>query len=160
MSPGEGLLVTCLSYLETGGGRGVQVQGRGRLQEDGLARYDVVRFRVLDRREGKKGLGPWHAQPRGKGSRLPVPVAAVPGAKGAEVRLLWLRWEGICRPSAASAWVTDVGAHALEGPRHIAGFGQPCRSSTGLGGRAVQTSSYGQLQSVSSGSGYTYGSPR
>lgn len=126
VSPGDGLLVTCLSYLETSGGRGVQVQGRGQLREDGLARYDVVRFRVLDRREGKKVPGPWHAQPRGKGSRLPVPVAAVPGAKGAEVRLLWLRWEGICCPSAASAWVTDVGEHALEGPRHIAGFGQPC----------------------------------
>lgn len=126
VSPGDGLLITCLSYLETNGRLGVQVQGRGRLQEDGLARYDVVRFRVFERREGKSVVGLWHGQPRGKGSRLPVPVAAVPGANGFNVRLLWLRWEGICCPSAASAWVTDVGEHAREGPRHIAGFGRPC----------------------------------
>lgn len=126
VSPGGGLLVTCLSYLEASGGLGVQVQGRGQLQENGLARYDLVRFRVLERGEGKRILGPWHLQPRGKGSRLPVPVAALPGARGSAVRLLWLRWEGICCPSAASAWVTDVGEQAREGPRHVAGFGQPC----------------------------------
>jgi len=126
VSPGSGLLVTCLGYLERSGGLGVQIQGRGLLQDNGVARYDLVRFRVLERNEGRTVLGPWHAQPRGRGSRLPVPVAAVRGAPGGDVRLLWLRWEGICCPSAASAWVTDVGAHARDGPRHVAGFGQPC----------------------------------
>jgi hypothetical protein len=81
---------------------------------------------MLERRDGKRVLGRWIAQPRGKGSRLPVPVAAVPAIKGAEVRLLWLHREGICCPSAASAWVTDVGKQVREGPRHVAGFGQPC----------------------------------
>ena len=126
VTPGGGLLVTCLSYLDAGGALGVQVQGRGQLQENGLARYELVRFRLLERGDGKRVLGPWHLQPRGNGSRLPVPVAALPAAKGSEVRLLWLRWEGICCPTAASAWVTDVGERAREGPRHVAGFGQPC----------------------------------
>ena len=43
-----------------------------------------------------------------------------------EVRVLWFREEGICCPSAASTWVTDVGERASDGPRHVAGFGQPC----------------------------------
>ncbi len=126
VSPASGLLVSCLSYLEASGDLGVQVQGRGRLQENGFALYDVVRFRVLPRREGKRVLGPWHWQPRGKGSHLPVPVAALSGAKGTDLRLLWLRREGICCPSAASAWVTDVGEQVRDGPQHVAGFGQPC----------------------------------
>jgi hypothetical protein len=126
VSPGGGLLVSCLTHLDPGGDLGVQIQGRGRLQENGHARYDVVRFRVLERREGKRVLGRWHAQPRGNGSHLPVPIAAVSGTKGADLRLLWLHREGICCPSAASTWVTEVGEQVRDGPRHVAGFGQPC----------------------------------
>ena len=123
--PGAGQLVTCLGYLEPGGDRGVQVQGRGQLQENGLARYVLVRFRVLERHDGRTVPGPLHAQPRGEGSRLPIPVAILPGKAG-DVRVLWLRREGICCPSASSAWVTQVAAQVQEGPRHVAGFGQPC----------------------------------
>jgi hypothetical protein len=122
-SPGAGRLVTCLGYLERSGELGVQVQGRGQLQENGLGQYALVRFRMLERREGKLVPGQWHAQPRGHGTRLPVPVAVLPGK---EMRVLWLRREGICCPSASSAWVTQVGAQVREGPRHVAGFGQPC----------------------------------
>jgi hypothetical protein len=121
-SPAEGRLVTCLTYLESSGDRGVQIQGRGRLQDNGSPAYEAVRFRVLD----ALVPGPWHVQSRGKGSRLPVPEAFLPGSRRGEVRVLWLRQEGICCPSAASAWVTDVGEHASDGPRHVAGFGQPC----------------------------------
>jgi len=124
-SPGAGQLVTCLGYLERSGELGVQVQGRGQLQENGLGRYVSVRFRVLARDEGKLVPGQWHTQPRGQGTRLPVPVAVLPG-KARDVRVLWLRREGICCPSASSAWVTEVGAQAREGLRHVAGFGQPC----------------------------------
>lgn len=122
-SPGGGALVTCLGYLERSGELGVQIQGRGRLQENGLGQYVLVRFRMLERHEGKLVPGQWHAQPRGQGNRLPVPVAVLPGK---DVRVLWLRREGICCPSASSAWVTQVGAQVREGPRHVAGFGQPC----------------------------------
>ena len=121
--PGAGQLVTCLGYLERSGELGVQVQGRGQLQENGLGRYVSVRFRVLARDEGKLVPGQWHAQPRGQGTRLPVPVAVLPGK---DVRVLWLRREGICCPSASSAWVTEVGPRVRDGPRHVAGFGQPC----------------------------------
>jgi hypothetical protein len=123
-SPASGQLVTCLSYAETSGDLGVQVQGRGELQGNGYARYELVRFRVLERGHGRQG--PWFDQPRGKGAHLPVPVAVLPAARTPEVRLVWLREEGICCPSAASAWMTDVGEHAREGPRHVAGFGQAC----------------------------------
>ena len=123
--PGEwlaaGQLVTCLTYRESSGERGVQVQGRGQLQGNGTALYDVVRFRVLE-----SGPGPWHEQPRGKGSRLPSPMAFLAGAAHGQVRVLWLRREGLCCPSAASAWVSDVGERANDGPRHVSGFGQPC----------------------------------
>jgi hypothetical protein len=122
-SPRAGQLITCLGYLDRSGELGVQVQGRGQLQENGLGLYVVVRFRILERQEGKLIPGQWHAQPRGQGTRLPVPVAVLPGK---EVRVLWLRREGICCPSASSAWVTQVGAQVREGPRHVAGFGQPC----------------------------------
>ena len=125
-SPAAGRLVTCLSYVEGSGARGIQVQGRGELQGNGSPHYDVVRFRVLDARAQKGAPGPWHAQSRGKGTRLPVPVALLPTSAPGMVRVLWLREEGICCPSAASAWLTDVGARASEGPRHVAGFGQPC----------------------------------
>jgi hypothetical protein len=121
--PGAGQLVTCLGYLERGGELGVQVQGRGQLQENGLGLYVAVRFRMLERREGKLVPGQWHPQPRGQGTRLPVPVAVLPGK---DVRVLWLRREGICCPSASSAWVTHVGSQVKEGPRRVAGFGQPC----------------------------------
>lgn len=120
-SPASGQLVTCLTHLEESGERGVQVQGRGQLQGNGTALYDVVRFRVLEGRPG-----PWQGQPRGKGSRLPVPVAFLPGAAHGQVRVLWLRREGICCPSAASAWVSDVGERTTDGPRHVSGLGQPC----------------------------------
>jgi len=103
---------------------GIQIQGRGQLQGNGSPSYDAVRFRVLDPQ--KAVHGPWFAQSRGKGSRLPAPVAIVSGSGSGDVRVLWLRQEGICCPSAASAWVTDVGERASEGPRHVAGFGQPC----------------------------------
>ena len=124
-SPEAGQLVTCLGYLEGGGNLGVQVQGQGLLQENGLARYDVVRFRVLERKDRKLVPGQWHAEPPGQGTRLPVPVAVLPG-KVQHVRVLWLRREGICCPSGSSAWVTEVGERATDGPRHVAGFGQPC----------------------------------
>ena len=124
-SPEAGLLVTCLGYVERGGDLGVQVQGRGTLQENGLARYVVVRFRVLARQDGKLVPGRWHPQPRGQGTRLPVPVAVLPGS-ARDVRVLWLRREGICCPSGSSAWVSQVGERATDGPRHVAGFGQPC----------------------------------
>jgi hypothetical protein len=120
-SPAAGQLVTCLTWLEGSGERGVQVQGRGQLQGNGTALYDVVRFRVLEGRPG-----PWHGQPRGKGSRLPAPVAFLPGAPHGQMRVLWLRREGLCCPSAASAWVSDVGQRTTDGPRHVSGFGQPC----------------------------------
>jgi len=123
-SPAAGRLVTCLTYLESSGPRGIQIQGRGQLQGNGSPSYDAVRFRVLDPQ--KAVHGPWFAQSRGKGSRLPAPVAIVSGSGSGDVRVLWLRQEGICCPSAASAWVTDVGERASEGPRHVAGFGQPC----------------------------------
>jgi hypothetical protein len=122
-SPGAGQLVTCLGYLDRSGELGVQVQGRGQLQENGLGLYVVVRFRMLERHEGKLIPGQWHAQPRGQGTRLPVPVAVLPGKLA---RVLWLRREGVCCPSASSAWVTNVGSPVREGPRHVAGFGQPC----------------------------------
>ena len=124
-SPGRGQLVTCLGYVEAGGGLGIQVQGRGELQENGLGRYDVVRFRVLERHGGRTVPGQWHEQPRGRGSRLPVPVALLTG-RARDLRVLWLRREGICCPSGSSAWVTEVTARVREGPRHVAGFGQPC----------------------------------
>ena len=123
-SPGAGRLVTCLTYREPGGASGVQIQGRGRLEGNGSPSYDVVRFRALDSQ--KPVPGAWHAQSRGKGSRMPVPVALVSPRGNREVRVLWLREEGICCPSAASAWWTDVGEHATDGPRRVAGFGQPC----------------------------------
>jgi hypothetical protein len=125
-SPASGRLITCLSYAEASGALGVQVQGRGELQGNGYARYELVRFRLVERRELRRVEGPWHDQPRGRGSHLPVPVAVLPAARPPEVRLVWLRREGICCPSAASAWMTDVGEHAREGPRHVAGFGQAC----------------------------------
>ena len=123
-SPSAGRLVTCLSYLEASGALGIQVQGRGRLQENGSPAYDVVRFRVLDGREAQPG--PWHAQPHGKGTRLPAPVAFVPGSPHGQVRVLWLRRDGICCPTASSTWLTDVGDRTSDGPRHVSGFGQPC----------------------------------
>jgi hypothetical protein len=123
-SPAAGRLVTCLTYLESSGLEGIQIQGRGQLEGSGSPSYEAVRFRVLEAR--KAVPGPWHVQSRGKGSRLPVPVAVVAGTGQGDVRLLWLREEGICCPSAASAWVTAVGERATEGPRHVAGFGQPC----------------------------------
>ena len=124
-SPGDGQLVTCLGYLDPSGGLGVQVQGRGRLQENGLGWYDVVRFRVLAPHDGKPVPGRWSPLTRGQGTRLPVPVAVLPG-EGRDVRVLWLRRDGICCPSGSSAWVTEIGAQARDGPRHVAGFGQPC----------------------------------
>ncbi|HET9158147.1 MAG TPA: hypothetical protein VFN91_15850 [Myxococcaceae bacterium] len=123
-SPAAGLLITCLTYREPGGALGVQIQGRGQLEGNGSPAYEVVRFRLLDSHTGVPGA--WHAQVRGKGSRMPVPVALVPSGARSEVRVLWLRQEGICCPSAASAWWTDVGEHATDGPRRVAGFGQPC----------------------------------
>ncbi|HET6982168.1 MAG TPA: hypothetical protein VFI53_08505 [Myxococcaceae bacterium] len=120
-SPAAGQLVTCLTWLEGNGERGVQVQGRGQLQGNGTALYDVVRFRILEGRPG-----PWQGQVRGKGSRLPAPVAFLPGAAPGQVRVLWLRREGICCPSAASAWVSDVAERTTDGPRHVSGLGQPC----------------------------------
>jgi len=121
-----GRLVTCLTYLEPSGPRGMQVQGRGELRGNGWPAYDLARFRTMELREGKLVPGPWHAQPRGEGSGLPVPVALLQGASPGEIRVLWLREEGICCPSAASAWVTDVGERATDGPRHVGGLGQPC----------------------------------
>jgi hypothetical protein len=121
-----GRLVTCLTYLDPGGPRGIQIQGRGELRGTGSPAYDLVRFRTMELREGKAVPGAWHAQPRGEGSRLPVPVALLPGGSRGEIRVLWLREEGICCPSAASAWVTDVGDRATDGPRHVGGLGQPC----------------------------------
>jgi hypothetical protein len=121
-----GRLVTCLTYLESSGPRGIQIQGRGELRGNGSPAYDLVRFRTMELREGKAVPGAWHAQPRGEGSRLPEPVALLPGASRGEIRVLWLREEGICCPSAASAWVTDVGDRATDGPRHVGGLGQPC----------------------------------
>jgi hypothetical protein len=123
-SPAAGRLVTCLTYLEPGGARGVQIQGRGELEGNGSPQYDVVRFRVLEL--PKPVPGPWHAQSRGKGSRLPVPVALVSLSGHGDVRVLWLREEGVCCPSAASTWWTDVGDRATEGPRRVGGLGQPC----------------------------------
>jgi hypothetical protein len=123
-SPAAGRLVTCLTYLEPDGASGIQIQGRGELEGNGLPSYDVVRFRVLD--PPKPAPGPWHGQSRGKGSRLPVPVALVSLSGHRDVRVLWLREEGVCCPSAASTWWTDVGDRATEGPRRVAGFGQPC----------------------------------
>lgn len=123
-SPAAGRLVTCLTFLEPDGARGVQVQGRGQLGGNGTPSYEAVRFRVLD--PAKPLPGPWLAQPRGTGSRLPEPVAIISGSRRGEVRVLWLRQEGICCPSATSAWLTDVGERAIDGPRHVAGFGQPC----------------------------------
>ena len=125
-SPAAGRLVTCLTYLESSGARGVQIQGRGELRGNGSPSYDAVRFRMLESREATPAPGPWRAQSRGKGSRLPVPVALLPGAAKGQVRLLWFREEGICCPSAASGWVTDVGERTTDGPRHIGGLGQPC----------------------------------
>jgi hypothetical protein len=55
-----------------------------------------------------------------------VPVALVSVSGHDDVRVLWLREEGTCCPSAASAWWTDVGDRATDGPRRVAGFGQPC----------------------------------
>jgi hypothetical protein len=123
-SPAAGRLITCLTYLEPGGTRGVQIQGRGELEGNGSPQYDVVRFRMLDPQ--RPVPGPWHPQSRGKGSRLPVPVALVSVSGQRDVRVLWLREEGVCCPSAASAWWTDVGDRATDGPRRVAGFGQPC----------------------------------
>jgi hypothetical protein len=125
-SPAAGRLVTCLTYVESGAARGIQIQGRGELRGNGSPAYDAVRFRMLEAREGKSASGPWHAQARGPGSRLPVPVAFLPGSGRGEVRVLWFRQEGICCPSAASTWATDVGERVSDGPRHVAGFGQPC----------------------------------
>ncbi len=121
-----GRLVTCLTYVESSGHRGIQIQGRGELRGNGSPAYDLVRFRTMEVREGKPVAGAWHAQPRGEGSRLPVPVALVSGASRGEIRVLWLREEGVCCPSAASAWVTDVGERTTDGPRHVGGLGQPC----------------------------------
>jgi hypothetical protein len=125
-SDAAGRLVTCLTYLESPGARGIQIQGRGELRGNGSPAYDLVRFRTTELRGGKSVPGAWHAQPRGEGSRLPVPVALLPGASRGGIRVLWLREEGICCPSAASAWVTDVGERVIEGPRHVGGLGQPC----------------------------------
>jgi hypothetical protein len=123
-SPAAGRLVTCLTYLEADGARGVQIQGRGELAGNGSPSYDVVRFRVLD--PSNPVHGAWNAQSRGKGSRLPVPVALLSVSGHPGVRVLWLREEGVCCPSAASAWWTDVGDRTIDGPRQVAGFGQPC----------------------------------
>ena len=43
------------------------------------------------------------------------PGALLPGSVRGEVRVLWFREEGICCPSAASAWVTDVGSARATG---------------------------------------------
>lgn len=122
-------LYDCRTYRVAGSGPtlGLQVQGGGILQENNYPLYATVRFRLLEK--SKKGqewkAGPWHAQPRGEGTRLPTPVAILAGGKAAK-RVIWLRQEGICCPSESSAWVTEVGTKLRVGAQHAAGFGQSC----------------------------------
>jgi len=114
----------CDTYAEASGPLGVQVQGNGKREVTDWPNYEFVRFRMLKRRDGEWVKGPWHTQSRGKGPSLPVPVAVILG--GTVPRVLWVVHAGICCPSNASAWITDVGKTARDGPLHIAGFGQPC----------------------------------
>jgi hypothetical protein len=64
--------------------------GTGQLQENGLGRCVLVRFRVLEWQEGKLVPGQWHPQPRGQGDTAAGPdggpsrkAAGGPGAVAA-----------------------------------------------------------------------------
>lgn len=124
----EGSIWDCRTYRENRGTLGVQVQGIGVIQENQYPFYETVRFRLLekDKKSPEWKPGPWQEQLRGKGGRLPAPVAVLAGVK-ASPRVVWLRQIGLCCPSQSSAWLTEVGAKKTrEGTVHEAGFGQPC----------------------------------
>ena len=124
----EGSIWDCRTYRVNRGTFGVQVMGIGVLQENQYPNYESVRFRVLqkDKKTPEWKAGPWQEQARGKGTRLPSPVAVLDGSK-TPTRVVWLRQIGICCPSESSAWITDVSSKKLrEGGVHEAGYGQPC----------------------------------
>jgi len=124
----EGSIWDCRTYRVNRGTFGVQVMGIGVLQENQYPLYETVRFRLLEKEKKSPEWkpGPWQEQLRGKGTRLPSPVAVLAGAKTV-TRVVWLRQIGICCPSESSAWITEVGAKKIrEGAVVEGGLGQPC----------------------------------